>query len=132
MTPEFRGTAQPDGRIKFDEPRAFRQHVAKYAGKPIRVRVTGITKTRSSQANRYYFGVVLPIIASDLGYTVDEAHEAIAWKFLQEGDPDAKLPKRKSTATLTSHEFQDYGSQVIQFAAVELGIVVPPASDYGY
>jgi hypothetical protein len=129
MDSVFRGTANAKGTVDFDRPVDFRRYVARFAGRGVEVIVRRPKSIRSLNQNRYYFGVVIATIAAELGYTKDEAHEAIAWKFLQEGEADAKLPKRKSTATLTTHEMEDYISQVKQFAAEELHIYIPDPNE---
>jgi hypothetical protein len=129
VNPIFYGTATDKGIVVMDTPVAFRKHITRLAGKPIEVVVRRRKSARSLKANAYYFGVVIATIAPELGYTKDECHEALAWHLLQCGDPDAKLPKRKSTADLTSHEFEDYVSQVKQFAAEKLGIYVPDPNE---
>jgi hypothetical protein len=79
-------------------------------------------KIRTDPQNRYYFGVVVKILADELGYTKDELHEALKWKFLQVPGP---LPTVKSTAKLSTVEFIDYIDEVVRWAAQDLGVVLP-------
>lgn len=121
----FAGKVSPQGQLTIRDRQGLLDGAKAFAGKEIELVLREPKRNRSNQANKYYWGVVIAMIAAELGYTKDEAHEAIAWKFLQEGEADAKLPKRKSTADLDQHAFEDYVSQVKQFAAEELGIAIP-------
>lgn len=87
-------------------------------------------ETRSSQANRYYWGVVVPALAEHLGYQKDELHEALKGKFLSlDAEPDAHgLVRVRSTASLNTAEFRDYLEQVITWAGAEFGLDIPEAA----
>lgn len=124
-TPIFYARVSRESKVVFDDPLAWAHHVGMWRGQPVEVTLRKRRTQRSLQSNRYYFGVVIAAIAEHCGYTKDEAHEAVAWKFLQCGEPDAKLPKRLSTAELSSDAFREYVETVKRFAATELGIYVP-------
>lgn len=79
---------------------------------------------RSKEQNSYYWAVVVPMLAEELGYTMDEMHDSLKFQFLREGDLDAKLPKVRSTTDLDTVEFNHYITQ-IQILASELGINIP-------
>jgi len=88
--------------------------------------VRRVRAQRSSQANRYYRGVVIPMIADYCGYEHDQMHEAIAMMFLPVHSEVPGAPvTRRSTADLTSAEFADYVDTVRRWAAVELGVNIP-------
>lgn len=76
------------------------------------VTVGPLFSARSGQANRFYWGVVIPTLAEHWGYTKDELHDALKWKFLRVDNPDFPMPTVRSTATLTTEEFQEYVNQV--------------------
>ena len=80
-------------------------------------------RSRSSQQNRYYHGVVLKTIAAELGYTSDEVHQIFKEEFLSYKKDNRQFVK--STTKLKTVEFEDYLEKVRRFAAMELGIVVP-------
>lgn len=71
-------------------------------------------KDRSNPQNRYFHGVVLPILADYTGYTQDEMKAVVKWKF-----------KVKSTAELTTAEFEKFMSDVRMWASAELACFVP-------
>ncbi len=121
----FYGSVDKDGKVRFDAPFTWAKECASLKGKQIEVTIRKRRTLRSLKANRAYFGLIVQAIADHCGYSKQEAHEAIAWKFLQEGEPDAMLPRRRSTADLDDKEFATYTAQVKQFAAEELGLFIP-------
>ena len=84
---------------------------------------------RSLKQNAAYWAIVVPAIADYCGYEKDEAHEALKFRFLRKGEPDALLPTTRSTTELTVQEFEDYVRQVRQFAAETLGLDIPEPSE---
>ena len=87
-------------------------------------------KGRSSQANRYYFGVVIKAFSEHTGYERDEMHELLAMKFLRiEDDPLTGAPRRKRTPKCDTAEFHEYVERCRRFAASELGISIPDPNE---
>lgn len=117
------------GKLRMSE--ASRAEMDRYLGslkgKLVEISVKESRRTRSNQANRFYWGVVVPIIAEHLGYTNDELHEALKYKFLRLdaecAAPD--LPRVRSTATLDVKEFGTYLETVITWAGSEFGLNIP-------
>lgn len=99
---------------------------------PVLVTIAAPESMRSIQANRYYFGRVVRTIGDELGYAdPEDAHEAIAFKFLRvEDDPITGSPRRRRTRDMTSSEFSDYVTRVITWAETEMEIRIPrPGED---
>jgi len=119
------GRVDKSGKVSFASPLGWSRDLQALRGKEVEVTIRQRRTQRSLKQNRAYFGLIVEAVAEHCGYTKDEAHEALAWKFLREGEPDAMLPKRKSTAALSTQEFEDYTAQVKQFAAEELGLFIP-------
>lgn len=88
------------------------------------------TKKRTNPQNRYYWGIVVPMLAENFGYTKDEMHEALKWLFLRK--PDADPPTVGSTAKLQTKEFAAYIEQIQTWAATEHGIVIPDPDEMDY
>lgn len=89
---------------------------------------------RSDQQNRYYFGLVVPLVQNgirDLGteLTKEETHEFLKAKFnVQEivnHDTGEAVQVPRSTTILSKEAFSNYISQIQQFAAEFLNIVIP-------
>lgn len=128
MTRLFYGRVDKAGKVVFDQPFEWAKHCAGLKNQRIEVTARKQRTQRSLKQNRAYFGLIVSAVAEHCGYTKDEAHEALAFKFLRLGEPDALLPTRRSTADLTTKEFEDYTAQVKQFAAEELGLLIPDPS----
>lgn len=127
VTPVFRGTVE-DGRVKLPATVAglLRKYLASYTGgTPIDLTVKRATKKRTNQQSRYYFGVVVPLLAEHCGYDKQEMHELLAMRFLRiEDDPVTGSPRRKHTPDTETKEFAEYVDACIRLAA-ELGVYVP-------
>src|SRR4051794_1255868 len=54
----------------------------RFEGQDVRVTFSQRTKTRSNNQNRFYWGVVLTMIAAETGHTTEEIHEYMKDKFL--------------------------------------------------
>ena len=112
------------GKLVHEHPEKLKAFIAGL--KPtIRQKITieKYIQKRSSQQRKYYFGVVVKLIADHCGMTPQEAHEALKWMFLQERGE--YMPTVRSTAKLTTKEFMDYIEQCVIWAAEFLQIVVP-------
>lgn len=92
--------------------------------------------SRSSRANRYYWGVVLKLIAAESGHTADELHEiekmrhlskTVEWTNPTTGEvEEMRIPG--STARLTISQFSDYLEAVMFDGSTMFGIVFPSPS----
>lgn len=117
------------GRIAWDSPHEAARYTRGLEGQRVDIEIRRHREKRSNQANAYLFGVVYPLIAEHLGYTTEEAHDALAWHFLRLGNPDDPLPRRRSTATLNTAEFSEYIETVKRFAAEQWGLYIPDAGE---
>ena len=84
--------------------------------------------TRSSRANRYYRGVVLKMMADEIGSPADDLHELMKLRhnFTIVVDPNGEEVKiAKSTAKLTIPEFAEYLDKVMLDGSEWLGIIFP-------
>ena len=75
-------------------------------------------KQRSSPQNRYFHGVVLPLLADHTGYTDDEMKGVVKYKF-----------GIKSTAELTTAEFEDFCSRIRMWASRDLECWIPEPNE---
>jgi len=119
-----------DGRLDPSEAqkRVITAFVKRYEGKSVRLALSTPTKTRSTNQNSYYWGVVLTMIASHTGHTTEEIHEIMKAKFLpreyvQIGKDTFQITK--STSVLSTFGMEEYLEQVRIFAGTELGLHIP-------
>jgi hypothetical protein len=75
-------------------------------------------KQRSSPENRYFHGVLLPILAEYTGYDPDEMKAVVKWKF-----------KIKHTAELTTSEFEKFMSDIRMWASRDLSCYIPEPNE---
>ncbi len=103
-------------------------------GKRVLVTIETEKKNRSNEQNRFYYGVILPLIVSmfrDAGNTVskDDVHEFLklhVGKLVKDiHDPDGEsLPISRSSADLTTKEWEDWLTNIRVWAA-HFGVQVP-------
>src|SRR3990172_884104 len=129
MTPIFAATVTEGGRLAIERPSAFRAHLARLKGKRVEVVVRRYREQRTNQQSRYYWGVIVPLIAEDLGYDKQDCHEVLAMHFLRIEDcPITGAPRRKRTPDTDTAEFAAYIDACIRLAA-EHGIIVPSPNE---
>lgn len=123
MKLKFIGTIK-DGRIKLKHADAFNRVVAGYkSGTEIDLVIDRHREARSDNQNRYYWGVLVKILADHLGYFPKDMHRALGHEFLF---VDAKpIPFVRSTADMTTKEFEDYMEKVRTWAQVKYDVKIP-------
>jgi len=133
------GNVLPDGTIKL--PKRLRSEVGKaFAGKDVIVTFARPKKTRSSEQNRYYWGVVVRMVCEGfqaLGNPVNPdsvedaelVHTYLKRRFLQPihvADANGEVHDLGHTTTnLTTSQMMDYIAQVQQFAVEFLNVIIP-------
>lgn len=106
----------------------LQQECEKSGLKEFEVIVKSRSKSRSSQQNRYYWTCVT-IVANELGYSKEEMHSIIGYKFLRREIVSDKTGEVfeyiKSTTKLTTTEFVVFVDELIKWSAESLSIVLP-------
>jgi hypothetical protein len=101
------------------------RHLHGLRGKVVDLIVRPHRRQRTSRANRYYFGVVVPLLAEHCGYDKQEMHELLAMRFLRiADDPITGSPRRTRTPKTNTKEFAEYVDACIRLAT-ELGVYIP-------
>lgn len=134
-----------DGRIRLSK--RLRAEVAGlFEGKQIEVTFRRKRKRRSDQQNRYYWGVVVPLIVEafiDLGHSEliqgnSESHEAVhamlKRRFMSDGrtleDKDGNVYELDPTTTdKTAVEMAEYMERIQEWAATCLGVTIPDPNE---
>ena len=127
LVPLFLGDVSESGAMTFPESvrGLITRHLSTLRGAKIEMTIRRHRKQRTSRANRYYFGVVVPLIAEHCGYDKQEMHELLAMRFLRvEDDPITGSPRRKRTPNTDTKEFAEFVDNCIRLAA-ELGVYIP-------
>lgn len=127
ISPVFHGAVDDEGHLAVSEAvrGVMTRYLATLKGKPVDIVIRVHRKQRTDRQSRYYFGVVVPLLAEHCGYEKDEMHELLAMRFLRMADdPITGSPRRKHTPQTDTKEFSEYVDACIRFAA-ELGVYVP-------
>ena len=129
MNPIFTGKVE-QGRINYNNPAGLVIYVRSLEGKDVEVIIRVPKKNRSNPQNRYYWAVPIQLLSEATGYTTDEIHDALRMLFLL--DKDRKVPTLRSTASLTTIEFEEYMSKIRTWASMELGCYIPEPNEADY
>ena len=130
MTPIFDGTIR-DGKLLVDKAPAFREHLTGLEGKRIQLTVEKLKNTRTLQQNKYYWGVVVKLIARHTGHDPEQVHELLKqmfspkWHLLVAGQSDFGTPIPTSTTRLDTVAFVEYTERCRMWANEFLGLNVP-------
>jgi hypothetical protein len=118
------------GQFKPYDPIAFRLQFAKHEGQDIEVLVRKPKRTRTDSQRKYYFGVIVALIAEEMGDNKNDVHEALKIKFLY--DLSGEFPKVKSTSDLTTVEEEEYHSEIRMWASSFLNMYIPLPNEVNY
>lgn len=115
-------------KVVLDIPWALDRFVQRMrVGQRVTQTLAPFRKDRSLPQNSYYHGVVLKTFGDHLGYTTEELHDAMKARFLVI-DPDADIPRIKSTTKLSTVEFNEYIDKIVRLAA-ENGCDIPEPNE---
>jgi hypothetical protein len=116
------------GKLVLDYPEQLVVRLASLEGKRVEVIVRKETKTRTSQQNRYLFGVVYAIISDCTGYDPEQVHDAMKVKFASQ-HLDNGLVITERTSKMTTERMTQYIDDIKRWAAEFLGCYIPDAGE---
>ena len=126
----FTAKVRDDLTLEFINPARFKQHLLPLKGKIVEITAELQRRHRSNEQNRYYWGVVLKMIADYCGYfsqeEIESLHTEMCRLFLP-GVGMLALPTR--TSDLSTVEMNDYMKKVRAWAASELGVYIPEPNE---
>lgn len=130
--PAFAVAYVQDGRLRLSvaQNKVISAYLRRHEGDQVRITLSQPTKARSHPQNRYYWGVVLTMIAVETGHTTEEIHEYmkamyLPRHFIRIGKSGKEQQLVKSTITLSTLEFEEYQDHIRAFAAQELNLHIP-------
>lgn len=98
-----------------------------FEGKRVEIRIEKLKSKRSIQQNRYWW-LAMTILGNELGYSKEETHELMKFKFLKRERVIEKtgeiLEYIESTTTLSKSDFADMVTDMVRWAA-SMGIIIP-------
>ena len=131
----YTGKVLDSGEIKVHRAKEMRQLIAyNFAGKDIEITIQRKRRRRTVQMNSYYWGVMVPLVASglqDAGYRVDResTHEFLKSTFnkkeIVNEDTGEILHTIGSTSQMSTVEMMEYFAEITQWSAEFLNIEIP-------
>ena len=113
--------------------------IATFENKQIVIKIEKAKKKRSTQQNRFYYGVIIPIVQNCLkeaGHimTNESTHDLIKLKFLKEtlfvNETTGEVIERiKSTTELSTSQFMDLLAEINNFTFEYFGVSLPSPND---
>jgi hypothetical protein len=113
--------------------------ITTFEGKQIVIKIEKAKKKRSTQQNRFYFGVIIPIVQNclkDAGHimTNESTHDLIKLKFLKEAlfvneDTGEVIERIKSTTELSTSQFMDLLAEINNFTFEYFGVTLPSPNE---
>jgi hypothetical protein len=110
-----------------------------FEGKQIVIKIEKAKKKRSTQQNRFYYGVIIPIVQNCLkeaGHimTNESTHDLIKLKFLKEAlfvneETGEVIERIKSTTELSTSKFMDLLAEINNFTFEYFGVSLPSPND---
>ena len=124
-----------NSKIVFHNRDLFNSELQQYNNSDAYLIIKPYKSRRSDNQNRYYWGVVIKILAEELGYLSDEMHEILKYKFLAQKDVvlgDETLTIPDSSANLNTTEFEKYLAEIRMWASRDLDILIPQPNEVEY
>lgn len=129
------GKVGEDANLTLTNYKAFRGDLKDFIGKEVRLTIEPKSK-RSNEQNRYFHGVVVPIVKAhlvDLGWKDAKSDEWVKnyikfncfVKEVVNEDTGETIKTLGETSTLTKPEFSDFIADVQHWAASELNLNIP-------
>lgn len=135
---EYNGSVGSDSKLHINNRKAFIADLKRFAGKSVEIVVKLKRSTRSSNQNRYYWGIVIPLVMQgliELGHDVNkqETHEFIKANFNYEEivnkDTGELFRMTKSTSRLNKNDFGVMIEKLKVFASEYLNVYIPEPNE---
>ncbi|WGQ15613.1 hypothetical protein [Sphingobacterium faecium] len=132
-----------DGALKIRNRNALALDLLSLEGKEIEIRIVKKKKTRSNNQNRYYWGVIIPIVKQgliDAGYPREKisnsevVHDILKNMFCEKEelinyDTGEILILSPSTTSNSTTQMMDYFEDIKRWCAENLGIYIPDPNE---
>ena len=130
MTPKFHAQIL-DGRIKLfpGERRYYDECLLSLEGKNVQISIGKVKGLRTEQQMRFYWGVVVKLIADHIGHDSDYIHEFLKDKFAprqtRRVNGEVRIVAGCSHDLFKENFFADYVDHIRAWSSAELGVVIP-------
>ena len=116
-----------EGKLKLNNSRQFQDSLREFEGKDVELRIKERSANRSKEQNSFYW-TWIDILSKEIGYTKEEMHTLIKYKFLKGNVVDENGVEQeiiKSTTTLTTKEFSLMMNDLLFWSNNTLNINLP-------
>jgi hypothetical protein len=130
----FRAKVDEEGALRMEQPGRWRAWLAARKGKLLDLTVTRRRERRSNAANRYWWGVVVPLAVEllSVGLDLPLPREAVHYKLVEVfgAHVDSLLgPVGVRSSEMTSEQFHQLTSDVREWMLHKFGVVCPTPED---
>lgn len=124
----FYSNVSEEGKLQKNVSLQIAESISHFKNKSVEIIVKRKSAKRSDRQNRYWW-VLVTILSSELGYTKEEMHEILKYKFLKREKVDQNtglvFEYLGSTAELNKMEFADLTTEMKRWAQTDLDILLP-------
>lgn len=117
-----------NGKLLEHVSKQIKNDLKAFEGKRVEIHIEKLRSKRSIVQNRAYW-LYVGILSDELGYSKDELHEVIKFKFLKKENVFEKTGeiygRLGSTTELSKSEFASFIGELIRWASSDLGIILP-------
>ena len=113
----------------------LKEVISSFNGKDILIKVSLLEEKRSNNQNRYYWGVIIPLVRKGLEdlqgclFSSDEVHSFLKSKFNVDEKVDYDTGKifevPKSTTDNSTKDMEDYHTKIREFSKSYLNVEIP-------
>lgn len=127
------------GQLFVSNRKLFDKCLSAWPDCPVTILIEKKHATRSLQANRYWWGVCVALVADHTGYTAEEVHQLAKQMFLpkplavmgRNGELLGEYVVGGTTTTLNNVEFGEFVAKFKAWALEKLDVLIPEADpDY--
>jgi len=133
LTKRHAGRVNEQGELILADPSAWRLAVSRNKGQDVWVTMIRQQHLHSVSQQRYYFGVVVDMIAEFIGETREETHELLKSEHLPQREIEllegTKLTMPPTTRNLSVEQYTEYIERCRRWAATFLGLSIPDANE---
>jgi hypothetical protein len=104
----------------------WQAQLLRYKGREVEITIGPRSKANSRAQQKYYRGLVIPMIAKEIGEDEDVTHEILAYKFFSEKTDSGYIRIRSTKlGEWTAFEWEEKMTQIRQWAVEFLNISIP-------
>jgi len=126
------GRVNEQGELVLADPTAWRLAVARNKNRAVWVTMVRVQDAHTISQQRYYFGVVVALVAEYIGESREDTHELLKAEHLPKREiellDERRLTMPPSTRSLTIEQYTEYIERCRRWAAQFLGLSIPDAS----